>query len=185
MGEKIDLTFPALKKLGELSVMSPVIVVDTREQDPLPFGRLGTVRGTLQAGDYSIQGLESEFAVERKSLADLTGCCKSSTKAAEDERARLKREFVRLRGFRFSRLLIVGTRAEIMRHEYRSEIKPQSVLASLDAWDAEWLPVVHVRTPLDGARVVETWAYWFARAYVKRCNALLRAGRANATGEGT
>jgi len=49
----------------------PVIVVDTREQTPLPFLNLETVAGTLMSGDYSIAGFEPDFAIERKTPADL------------------------------------------------------------------------------------------------------------------
>jgi hypothetical protein len=60
---------PALRSLGRLADLRPVIVADSREQEPLTFTRLQSVRGTLYSGDYSVQGLESKFAVERKSLS--------------------------------------------------------------------------------------------------------------------
>jgi hypothetical protein len=37
---------PALRFLGELADRAPVIVVDTREQEPLAFEQLTSVRGT-------------------------------------------------------------------------------------------------------------------------------------------
>ena len=43
---------PALKHLGDLAQTRPVVVVDSREQDPLPIHRLLAVVGTLQNGDY-------------------------------------------------------------------------------------------------------------------------------------
>ena len=45
------------------------IVIDTREKAEYTF-RCATVRKKLDAGDYSVEGLEREVAVERKSLAD-------------------------------------------------------------------------------------------------------------------
>jgi hypothetical protein len=39
---------PAFRSLGELADRAPVIVIDTREQEPLAFERLTSVRGTLQ-----------------------------------------------------------------------------------------------------------------------------------------
>lgn len=45
------------------------IVIDTREQQPWAFD-CPTVRRTLDAGDYSVDGLETVVAVERKSLKD-------------------------------------------------------------------------------------------------------------------
>jgi len=47
------------------------IVIDTREQQPYGFD-CPTVCRKLDAGDYSVNGLESAVAVERKSLADFT-----------------------------------------------------------------------------------------------------------------
>ena len=158
--------------------MRPVIVIDSREQQPFTFTRLEAVRGTLTSGDYSFAGGEQVFAVERKSLDDLTGCCTG-------ERERFERELHRLRGFRFARLLIVGTPEQIQRQEYKSNVTPKAVLHSLAAWEARFIPVVFSPTPAGAARQVETWAYWFAREAVETTNALLRAQRATSTEEST
>ena len=48
-----------------------LIRVDTREQQPLEFENCATVRGTIKTGDYSLEGDQDRFAVERKSLPDL------------------------------------------------------------------------------------------------------------------
>ena len=56
--------WPALKTLGDLSAMRPVIVTDSREQTPLVFRRMVSVRGTLQSGDYSFLGGEELFSIE-------------------------------------------------------------------------------------------------------------------------
>ena len=45
------------------------IVIDTREQEPWAFD-CPTVHRKLEAGDYSVAGLEDAVAVERKSPAD-------------------------------------------------------------------------------------------------------------------
>jgi ERCC4-type nuclease len=47
------------------------IVVDTREQEAFSF-TCPVLHCKLDAGDYSVAGLESRVAVERKSLADFT-----------------------------------------------------------------------------------------------------------------
>lgn len=73
---------PALRCLGDLSGVRPVLVVDTREQTPLPFARLRWERGTLQSGDYSFRGAEDLFAIERKTIPDLTTCCMGRTAPA-------------------------------------------------------------------------------------------------------
>jgi ERCC4-type nuclease len=166
------LKLPALKHLGELADAEPVIVVDTREQTPLPFSKLATVPGTLMTGDYSILGLESLFAIERKSVSDLVGCCMG------ENRPRLERELHRLRGFRFKRLLIVGTEAQILQGDYCSNIKPQAVLGTLGAFEARYdLPVVFKPSPELAAAQIERWAFYFAREMVEVVNDLWRSAQ--------
>ena len=48
-----------------------LIRVDTREQQPLDFEHCGVVRGTISTFDYSLEGEQERFAVERKGLSDL------------------------------------------------------------------------------------------------------------------
>lgn len=165
-------TLPALKKLGKLSDLRPVVIIDTREQTPLPITRLEVVRAGLQTADYSFQGGEQVFGIERKSIDDLVGCCTGGN------RERFEREMHRLRGFRFKRLLIVGHRWMIEGHRYRSKIKPSAVLHSLDAWEARYdLPVVFCEHETHAAALVEKWVWWFARQMVEDANSLLRGSR--------
>ena len=83
----------------------PTIVVDTREQTPLSFS-FPSIIGTLPTADYSVSGLEEDFAVERKSLPDLFGSLTSG-------RDRFRRELQRLLAYPFRRLLVIGSEAEI------------------------------------------------------------------------
>lgn len=149
--------------------IQPTIIVDSREQNPLVFSRLQSVRGTLQTGDYSVVGLEELFAIERKSIPDL-GCCMG------ENRERFERELHRLRGFRFKRLLIVGTEDDLLAGRYRSAIKPQAVMATLGAFEVRYdLPVVFELTPESAGKRVERWIWWFAREQILTANRLLRA----------
>jgi ERCC4-type nuclease len=151
----------------------PVIVVDSREQAPLTFHTLQAVVGSLQTGDYSVAGLEHLFAIERKSVADLVGCCMGQN------RDRFERELHRLRGFRFKRSLIVGVRAEVDQHRYRSGISPQSVLHTLAAFEVRYeVPVVWEPDTEAAARRIESWAVWFAREVAKDADALAGAAQA-------
>jgi DNA excision repair protein ERCC-4 len=160
---------PALKHLGDLADRRPVIVVDTREQWPLPIQRLPTIRAGLYSGDYGIAGLEDVFAVERKSIDDLVSCCAGSN------RDRLEHELHRLRGFRFKRLLIIGTQEEITQGNYKSRITPAAVLGTLNAFEIRYdIPVVWTATPEEGARRVETWAWYAAREAVETVNNVFR-----------
>ena len=172
-GENSELgKLPALKGLGKLADLRPVIVADSREQTPLPISRLQVVRAGLQSGDYSFQGAEHLFAVERKSIDDLVGCCTG------ESRERFEREMHRLRGFRFKRLLIVGARWMIEGQRYKSKIKPAAVLHSLAAWECRYdLPVVFCEHPAQAAALVEGWVWWFAREMVETTNNLLRGSK--------
>lgn len=48
-----------------------LIRIDTREQQALEFEQCATVRGTINTGDYSLEGDHDHFAIERKALPDL------------------------------------------------------------------------------------------------------------------
>ena len=162
-------TLPALRCLGDLADVRPIIVIDTREQTPLVFDNLASEPDALQSGDYSFRGAENLFAIERKSIADLVACC------VGDNRDRFFRELHRLRGFRFKRLLIVGSQAEIEAGDYRSGITPKAVLSTLRAIEVRFdVPVVFSATPALAARQVELWAHWFAREIVEATNELAR-----------
>jgi ERCC4-type nuclease len=88
------------------------------------------------------------FAVERKSLQDLANCC------CVRNREHFERELHRLRGFRFKRLLVVGSEAEILQARYHSA--PKAVLATLSAFEIRYdLPVVFSPTPQSAAIQVE------------------------------
>jgi ERCC4-type nuclease len=160
---------PALR-LGSLADVAPTVIIDTREQTPLTFERLQSQPGTLQSGDYSFAGGEELFSVERKSIADLVACC------VGDNRERFFRELHRLRGYRFKRLLVVGTIAQIEAGDYRSSITPAAVLATLAAVEARFdVAVVFEAEPLSAACRIERWVYWFAREQVDVVNELARA----------
>lgn len=157
---KPELTLPALRSLGDLADSKPVIVVDNREQAPLIFTRLASVEGTLYSGDYSVLGIEDLFSVERKSIDDLVGCCTG------ENRERLERELHRLRGFRFKRLIIIGSRGLIETQRYHSRISPKAVLASLAAFEVRWdIPVVFCETSEVASLCIERYAFYFVRAH--------------------
>lgn len=88
------------------------VVVDTREQHPWSFRRVSadarqdnrplvvrTVRNALPTGDYSIEGLESQVTIERKSLADAYGTFGGG-------RDRWERELERMASFSFAAVVI-------------------------------------------------------------------------------
>ena len=71
-------TIPVLAERGgtQLKTPRPVLLIDTREQNPFDFSRFqawfgGMEKKALQLGDYSVAGMEDICAVERKGLSDL------------------------------------------------------------------------------------------------------------------
>jgi DNA excision repair protein ERCC-4 len=171
-GVSAEATLPGLRGPAKLSDLRPTIVIDSRENQPLRFTRLASVTGTLYSGDYSIAGCESSFAVERKSLDDLANCCLG------ENRDRFEHELIRLRGYSFKRLLIVGTREDIAAGHYHSRIAPKAVLATLGAFEVRYdLPIVCVASPEEAARLVENYAWYFAREIVENANDLLRGSK--------
>jgi len=139
----------------------PVIIIDSREQDPLAFINCPSEDATLATGDYSLKGFENEFTIERKSLEDLA-------KSVTYDRPRFERELVRMRGYAFRRLLIVGTVAEIENHAYRSKAEPKAIIASVTAFEIRYgVPVAYCPTPAAAALQVERWAFYYMRERVK------------------
>jgi ERCC4-type nuclease len=151
----------------------PVILVDSREQRPLPVGRyLPTHVVALQSGDYSVAapdhpeglGLSLDFAIERKSVDDLVA-------SVTRERDRFERELHRLRGFAFARLLILSSPAVIAAGGYRSATNPKAVLASVATFEMRYgIPAVWIPDEGEAARWVArcAWLFWRERARLFR-----------------
>ena len=147
---------------------TPTIIIDTREQTPLPFANFPTERATLATGDYSIKGFENDFCIERKSVGDLV-------QSATFERERFERELVRMRGYSFRRLLVVGSLADIEGHNYRSQANPKAIIASLTAFEVRYsLPVCFRETPEAAAVQIERWAVFFVRERLNAAADIMR-----------
>jgi hypothetical protein len=116
------------------------VVVDTREQRGFTFLApirvaalrksfiIATTRGTLSTGDYSILTLESEIAVERKSLADLFSTLGQG-------RDRFTRELARLSTFRSASVVVEAEWSTIFNAPPpRSKLSPRTVFMSVVSW---------------------------------------------------
>ncbi len=160
-------SFPPLPVRPSSGEFLPTIITDTREQAPLEFRRLPSRPGTLATGDYSVAGLENDFAIERKSIADLVGSLTSG-------RERFMREVDRLRSCPFCRLLIIGSEADIATARYRSNANPTAIMHSLFAIESRGLPFVFSATAYEAAALIERWAWWRARAVLQAGNSLIQ-----------
>ena len=110
-------------------VVVPPIIVDTREQLPYTFDEHPTMIQKLDTGDYSLQGFEDDFAVERKELGDFLNC-------VGQHRERFVRELERGRDLRRLYVVVEATIREIAHELYISKINPNSVFGSVVAWES-------------------------------------------------
>ena len=86
------------------------IIVDSREQEPL--WRTGNIeRKGLKTGDYSIEGHEDKFALERKSCADLFGTLGKG-------HARFKKELARADDLDYFAIIIDGSYTNVRNKEF-------------------------------------------------------------------
>src|SRR3990167_4316538 len=110
------------------------VVVDTREQMPYSFERM--IVGTLHTGDYSVQGLEDEVAIERKSLIDAYG-------SIGQGRERFEREIVRLSEMKYAAIVIESNLKEFLTPPAHSSLNPKSAIGSLLSWMVKYkVPVI-------------------------------------------
>lgn len=114
--------------------MCMIVVCDSREQKPLDFTRwpdVNVVPGTLNVGDYSLCGLETICAVERKSADDLVS-------SLSHGRERFERELVRARGYELFVIVAECSLDDVAKHRYTSKMNPHSVLQSLFAYQCRY-----------------------------------------------
>ena len=114
------------------------IVVDSREKKPYSFYGVDVVRTGLETGDYTIQGYEDTFAVERKSLDDLAN-------TLGQNRERFKREVDRAQAFDEFVVVIEADRQMLFDRDrsghcvhYYSKMWPNAILATVDGWPSKY-----------------------------------------------
>ncbi len=170
-GEPVTVASSTKRKRSKLPAKLPAsaitALIDTREQTPLILPELRTERATLATGDYSVRGMETIIAIERKSLPDLLGVCGR-------DRERFEREIMRLLAFPVRALVIEADWSDIERGEWRSQITPKAVGASLIAWQVRGLPVVMAGNHHRAAGLV---ASMLRRATLDRYRALRELSR--------
>ena len=141
------------------------IVTDTREQAPLPIPPHWNTVGTLKTADYSIQGMEAEFAIERKSLEDLVG-------SLTHDRPRFVREMERLAKFAFKRVLVEAPYSALEVEKFPFSLAlPRSIRASVAAFEVRYgIPFVFAASRRQAAAHVLRWARYYVREKEKTCS---------------
>lgn len=124
-----------MKLPATLPTEAIIAIIDTREQTPLRLPCIRSEAGTLTTGDYSLKGLESIVAIERKSLPDLVACCGR-------ERERFDRAVQRLIAYPVRSLVIEADWHDIETANWRGKLTTKQVGASLVSWMVQGLPVV-------------------------------------------
>ncbi|WKZ17749.1 MAG: ERCC4 domain-containing protein [Candidatus Jettenia sp. CY-1] len=133
------------------------IVRDTREQLPLTFPEAKVKIATLSTGDYSLEHFEDKVTIERKSLPDLLG-------SLGNDRDRFMREIQRMQAFEYAGLVIEASMQVLYKGNWRSDIKPQSVVGSLQALSAKYGIHVFLADNHElAARTVEGLLFHFLR----------------------
>lgn len=99
-----------------------VLVIDTREQNPLctEVKGLTVCRDTLKDGDYSIRGFEGRFTVERKQTSDFFSYIAK-------ERRRTVQKLERLKTFDFAALVIEASLEDLLSPQLYSQVSPEVV----------------------------------------------------------
>jgi ERCC4-type nuclease len=157
-----------VKLVAEPKPQQLVALVDTREQSPLDLSPLRVEVASLPTGDYSLRGLESVIAIERKSLPDLVGC-------VGGQRRRFDREVQRLLAYPVRLLVVEATWQQVEAGEWRGKIGPQTVISSLLGWMAAGLPVLLAGDHAQAGTCVARLLYLAARRRWREARGLVSA----------
>lgn len=151
---------------AELPIEAVTAIQDSREQCPLTLDPLRVEIGTLQTADYSIKGLESVVAVERKSLPDLLGCVGT-------DRERFDREIMRLAAYPCRVLVVESDWPEIEAGDWRQKVTSSAVVGSLLGWAASGITILMAGNHERAGRYVSRLLYTCARRRWRENRALL------------
>lgn len=148
-------------------VPKPVVLVDTRERQPFPLLANhpnwigGEKRATLKTGDYTVEGMESLLALERKNLPDIVSCTVVN-----------RRRFLtccnRLTKFRWKAILIEASyedlKTDCAEYGVESEVHPNAVVGTLDAIEAKLgIPIIY--TSMHRHLACERAASWLSKHF--------------------
>jgi ERCC4-type nuclease len=112
------------------------VVVDTREQLPYDFYAVDpeclVKTATLKTGDYSIDSLEDQICIERKTLVDAYGTFGSGRK-------RFERELERMSKYKYAAVIIEADWNTIIKdYPAYSKMTPKAFFASVIAWQQRY-----------------------------------------------
>lgn len=152
----------------EIKTEQLTAIIDSREQTPFDLAPMQIERSGLHVGDYSIKGLESVVAVERKSLDDFVACCGR-------ERDRFQRELDALRGWQCGVVVIESTWRSISMGGWRSKLTPKQVMASLAAWIAQGHTIIMGHDHSTSATITRGILFYSARYQFRQSRELIKS----------
>ncbi len=150
----------------EIKLEQLPVVIDSREQTPWDMAPCVTISDGLVTGDYSVRGLESVVAIERKSLQDFVMCCGS-------ERDRFQRELDRLRGLPVSAVIIEASWGDFELGAWRSQLTPKQVQASFCSWIAQGHILILGRDYATSGLIARGILFYAARYRLREAQAIL------------
>ncbi|ELY47335.1 ERCC4 domain-containing protein [Natronorubrum sulfidifaciens] len=112
-----------------MTVSEYTIVRDSREKKPYSFDGYDVVTKKLDTGDYTVEGYEDVFAVERKSLSDLL-------KSITWDRDRFKNEIVRADELLGFVVVIEADVQTVLNWNYDRKVHPNSVMGTIENWSS-------------------------------------------------
>jgi ERCC4-type nuclease len=159
----LPVAHPALPVAAErggtqLRTPRPVIVVDTREQNPFSFARFtgwfsGVEKRALELGDYSVAGLEDSCVVERKDLGDLV-------RSFTVERPVFIERLRRMSAFPDRLLVVTAALSQVKSRYEHSPANPNQITQSLIAALAGLrVPFLCAETHELGEEIVASYLY--------------------------
>lgn len=137
------------------------IIVDTREQKPwfASTKEHSVIKKKLDCGDYSIEGYESKFGVERKSLTDAYGTLGAG-------RARFIRMLEKTKSYDFFAVIIESSLLDFIEHPpFHTKMNPTAAAQSLIAFSIKYN--VHVIWAED-RRFAQRYTESLMKHYLKR-----------------
>ncbi len=142
----------------QLRTPKPVVIIDTREQNPFSFERFhnwfsGIEKRPLEIGDYSIAGMQDTCAVERKDLNDLL-------RSFHVERPVFVKRLRRMSAFPDRLLVITAPLSQVKSQYEHSPANPNQITQSLIATLAGLrVPFLCVDTHELGEEIVASYLY--------------------------
>ena len=140
-----------MAKVTKLKQMEYTVSIDTREQ--LPYEFKDSIRTTIPLGDYSIQGFEGEFSIERKSLSDIFGTLGGGHN-------RFKNELMQAQDLDYFAIVIDGTLEQIQKKDFPSSYKTRMlgyvIIKQLFSISVRYkIPVFFAADRKEGKRIVK------------------------------